>query len=177
MVFASFYTNLESLLETQPLVATGGQVLSWNGRLDNRDQLISTSRNELDNDRTDVAIVMCAYRKWGIDFPGKLVGDFALALWDPRANVLMLARDFVGPRTLYYFIDRTRIAWSTELSTLIDVAGVSLEIDDEYVAGFLTKLPGRDLTPYRQFRCVPPGHALIVERGQSKTQRFWKPEP
>jgi len=47
-----------------PLVATGGQILSWNGRLDNRDALISTFRNELANDLTDVAIVMCAYRKW-----------------------------------------------------------------------------------------------------------------
>jgi asparagine synthase (glutamine-hydrolysing) len=177
MVYGSFHTNLESRFETQPLVATGGQVLSWNGRLDNRDQLISTFGNELVNDRTDVAIVMCAYHKWGIDFPGKLVGDFAVALWDPRLNTLVLTRDFVGPRTLYYHVDQSSIIWSSTLSTLIDLTNVSLEIDDEYVAGFITKLPAGDLTPYRQFQCVPPGHALIVEPGRCRTRRFWQPEP
>jgi asparagine synthase (glutamine-hydrolysing) len=60
---------------------------------------------------------------------------------------------------------------------LIDLANVSLEIDDEYVAGFITKLPAGDLTPYRQFRCVPPGHAVIVESERFRTQRFWKPDP
>ena len=177
MVYGSFHTNVESRLETPPLVATGGQVLSWNGRLDNRDQLISTFRKELVNDPTDVAIVMCAYRKWGIDFAGKLIGDFALALWDPRLNMLVLARDFVGPRTLYYRVDQSQIIWSSTLSTLIDFARVSLEIDDEYVAGFITKLPAGDLTPYRQFRCVAPGHVVIVESQRIRTQRFWKPEP
>ena len=120
---------------------------------------------------------MCAYRKWGIDFPGKLIGDFALALWDPRLKKLVLARDFVGPRTLYYRVDQSSIIWSSTLSTLIDLASVSLEIDDEYVAGFITKLPAGDLTPYRQFRCVPPGHVVIVESQRLLTQRFWKPDP
>ncbi len=177
MVYGSFHTNVESRLETQPLVATEGQVLSWNGRLDNRNQLISSFRNEMVTDPTDVAIVMCAYRKWGIGFAGKLIGDFALALWDPRLKMLVLARDFVGPRTLYYYVDQSSIIWSSTLSTLIDLTSISLEIDDEYVAGFVTKLPAGDLTPYRQFQCVPPGHVVIVESQRIRTQRFWKPEP
>jgi len=39
---------------------------------------------------------MCAYRKWGIDFAGKLIGDFALARWEPRLNMLVLAPRFCG---------------------------------------------------------------------------------
>jgi asparagine synthase (glutamine-hydrolysing) len=177
LVYRPFHTNLESRLETQPFVTKAGQILCWDGRLDNREQLISDLQNELTDDRTDVAIVMSAYRKCGFNFAATLIGDFALALWEPETNALVLARDFVGARTLYYHIDRSRIIWSTALPVLIEMARVSMAIDDEYVAGFVTKLPTGGLTPYRHFKSVPPGHAVIIEKDQCRTSRFWQPNP
>src|ERR1051326_1867561 len=105
MVYMAFHTNKDSLHETQPLVSSTRQVLTWDGRLDNRDDVNSALADDLQNDRTDVDIVMAAFQKWGADCFAKLIGDFALSLWDPQTRQLYLARDPIGPRTLYYVRD------------------------------------------------------------------------
>lgn len=177
MVYRPFYTNLESRLETQPFVSDAGHALCWDGRLDNREDLLHVLRNDLRDDRTDVAIVMVAYSRWGIDFLPRLVGDFALSLWDPITRSLLLARDAIGPRTLYYHHNEQRIIWSTELASLLELAGVPPEINDEYVAGFLTSLPEPGLTPYRNINGVPPAHSVIVNGDKLQVRRFWGLNP
>jgi len=177
MVYRPFHTNRESRFETQPFVARTGEIVCWDGRLDNRNQLINDLHHHLTNDRTDAALVVTAYCNWGVDFLSKLIGDFALALWEPQTNTLILARDFVGPRSLYYQMNESRVVWSTDLQTLIDVVGIPLKLDDEYIAGFLTKLPEGGVTPYRHFKSVPPGHSVIIERGRCRVQSFWQPDP
>ena len=175
MVYRPLHTNLESRMETQPFVSDRGHILCWDGRLDNRDELIRIL--QLRDDRTDVAIVMAAYSKWGVDFLPKIIGDFAFSLWDPLAQSLLLARDFIGPRTLYYHQNNERIIWSTDLASLLELADIPLEINDEYVAGFLTSLPEPGLTPYRHINGVPPAHSVIVSDGVLRTHRFWRLDP
>jgi len=172
-VYRAFHTNRESRLEKQPLVSREGHILAWDGRLDNREEMISLLRQELNGDRTDVAIAMAAYRKFGIDFLPRLIGDFALALWEPRARTLLLARDAVGPRPLYYHANAERIIWSSELMPLLDFAGIELEVNDEYVAGYLTNGPAPELTPYKDIHAVHPGYTLDVRDGRLKAQRYW----
>src|SRR5258705_2958012 len=84
MVYRAFHTNRESRLEKQPLVSREGHILAWDGRLDNREEMISLLRYGLDGDQTDAAIAIALYLKLGIDFLPRLIGDFALSLWDPR---------------------------------------------------------------------------------------------
>src|SRR5690348_17156682 len=81
MIYRAFHTNLESRSERRPIVQHGC-ALSWDGRLDNREELIALLRDELTGNRSDSAIVMTAYEKWGSDFLGRIIGDFALSLWD-----------------------------------------------------------------------------------------------
>ena len=63
MLYRAFHTNRESRLETQPLVSRLGHILCWDGRLDNREELISSLGDFLYGDHTDVAIVMASYLK------------------------------------------------------------------------------------------------------------------
>jgi asparagine synthase (glutamine-hydrolysing) len=177
MVYRAFHTNRESRLETQPLVSKEGHILCWDGRLDNREELIPLLCDELREDHTDVAIVMAAYLKWGMDFVFRILGDFALSLWDPILRTLTLARDIIGPRTLYYHKNERRIIWSTELGLLLDLAGIPLEINDEYVAGFLTNFPEPGLTPYKNVDGVPPAHAVVIKEGKVRVCRFWGIDP
>src|SRR5262245_15210423 len=121
MVYRAFHTNKESRRETQPLVSHEGYTLCWDGRLDNRDELISMLRDgHVSSNSTDIAIVLASYRNWGESFLSRLIGDFALSLWDLRKRVLILARDAVGPRPLFYHSNENRIIWSSELSPLLD---------------------------------------------------------
>ncbi|HZI49787.1 MAG TPA: asparagine synthase-related protein, partial [Pyrinomonadaceae bacterium] len=132
---------------------------------------------DLRDDQTDVAIVMAAYLKWGANFLPKIIGDFALSLWNPATQSLLLARDAIGPRTLYYHQNEDRIIWTTDLASLLDLVGIPLEINDEYVAGFFTNFPEPGLTPYRDINGVPPANSVHVTRNSVRISRFWRLDP
>ena len=177
MVYRAFHTNKESRGERQPLVSSDGCVLAWDGRLDNREELIKLLWDELRNDRTDSAIVMHAYAKWGIAFLPKIVGDFAFSLWDPSSRTLFLARDPVGARLLFYHVNSERLIWSSRLEPLLRLDEIKLEIDDDYVAGFLSLRPKKELTPYKNIHAVPPANVIAARNGRIRSERFWSLDP
>lgn len=177
MVYRAFHANLESRLERQPLVDQNGCLLSWDGRLDNREELMTLLRGELSLSCSDSSIVSAAYRKWGLAFPERIIGDFAFSLWDPRSRTLLLARDRVGARLLFYYVDANRFVWSSRLEPLLEFPGIQLEINDEYVAGYLSLHPGEGLTPYKNIHAVPPAHLAILRAGTVVCRRFWGLDP
>src|SRR5213592_4339518 len=75
ILYRAFRTTKESHRETQPHISPSGAVITWDGRLDNRAELISELRDSLTIASTDIAIVAAAYEKWGSDCFAKLIGD------------------------------------------------------------------------------------------------------
>src|SRR5215211_2809224 len=124
IVYRAFHTNLESRSERQPLVQHGC-TLAWDGRLDNREELIRLLRDELREDRSDSALVIAAYKKWGTGFLEHIIGDFALSLWNWSSQTLFLARDPVGARLLFYQVDGERFLWSSRLEALLALPGAT----------------------------------------------------
>jgi asparagine synthase (glutamine-hydrolysing) len=177
MIYRSFNTNPEQRLESQPFVSRYGHVLCWDGRLDNRDELASILPPDNPENLTDTGIVMAAYVRWGIDCLPKIIGDFALSLWDPLSNFLVLAVDIIGPRSLYFHANEERIIWSSELGSLLELSRIPLKINDEYIADFLAGLPEPGQTPYSNIRAVPTAHAVIVNRRSLRATRYWSVEP
>jgi asparagine synthase (glutamine-hydrolysing) len=177
MVYRAFHTNPESHLETQPLISNHGHILCWDGRLDNREELIFILRDELRGDHTDVAIVMAAYLMWGIDFLPRIIGDFALSLWDSLSKSLILARDVIGARDLYYHLNKQRIIWSSDLGLLRDAFGVDLQVNDNYIAGYLTRPVEPSETPFKNIDAVAPANAVVLRNGQVQVRRFWGLDP
>ena len=176
MSYRAFHTNCESRLEVQPLVSREGHMLTWNGRLDNRDDLIRQLK--LPHTIPDLTIVMAAYLKWEKDCFRRLVGDFCLALWDNRLRVLYLVRDVAGTRALKYHLDKDRIAWSTETATLLALQHRAWEIDEEYIAGAMSLGPAPQLTPYKNILSVKPAHVLTVRAtGEVHSERYWRLDP
>src|ERR1044071_7936023 len=175
MSYRAFHTNRESRLEVQPLLAREGHMLTWNGRLDNREELI----RELDHSRgttiTDVAIVMAAYLKWNKACFRRFVGDFCLAFWDARLRVLYLVRDAAGTRALKYRIDDHRIIWSTETTALL---GDDWDFEEEYIASAMSLGPTPEMTPFKNICAVKPAHVVTVTaHGKLSTERFWRLDP
>jgi len=181
MSYRAFHTTPESRLEVQPLVTSDGHILAWNGRLDNREELLRRLRDHLYGDPaniTDVEIVMAAYLKWSKDCFVRLIGDFCLALWDARLKVLHLVRDVIGTRTLNFQTSSSRVIWSTELPALLAVSGISREINEEYLAGFLTSRPETGLTPYKNIYAVKPGYVVTISHiGRLEESRYWGLDP
>ena len=177
LVYRAFHTNRESRLDRQPLISPERHILCWDGRLDNRSELISLLAAELKHDRSDAAIVLAAFLRWGADCLVRFVGDFALSLWNPASRTLLLARDAAGPRPLYYHANNDRIVWSSELMPLLDFPDIDLEINEEYVAGFLARGMEVDITPYKDIYAVVPGHAVVIRGARVEVQRFWRLSP
>lgn len=168
MGFQPYYTHERSKLETQPVIAARGDILSFDGRLDNHDEL--TRKLDLPYKAApDSEIVLAAFERWGENCFSRLVGDWALALWSDADHVLYLARDHAGARTLYYQAAKGQVRWSTHLETFFIDSDRS-KIDEAYVASYLCSLPIRDLTPFEGIRAVRPAHYLRID-GQKFSQR------
>jgi len=177
IIYRGFHTTQESRRETQPHAAPSGAVITWDGRLDNREELIRQLSGGLSIESTDVAIVAAAYEKWGTDSFGKLVGDWALAIWNPRDQAFTLAKDFVGTRHLYYAIEKDQVTWSSILDPLVLLAGKSFALEEEYIAGWLGSFPATHLTPYVGIQAVPPSSFVRISGNRQAVRKYWDFDP
>jgi len=177
ILYRAFHTTEESRRETQPHVSRSGAVITWDGRLDNRAELINEFRHSVNVNSTDVVIVAASYEKWGTKCLGKLIGDWALSIWNPGERSLLLAKDPIGTRHLYYSFDNTQVAWSTVLDPLVRFAGKTFSLNEEYVAGWFSMFPAVDLTPCVDIHSVPPSSSLLLQSGKHTVSKFWDFDP
>ena len=159
----------------QPLITPLGSVITWNGRLDNRDDLAAQlglrSRNV-----PDVQIVASALERWGQETYRRLVGDWAAAVWDRRTAIITLARDYAGAYPLYYHLDTRRLTWCSELEGLvaaIKIEGKQARLNDLWFAGYFARGPEPGLTPYIDIHSVPPGCYVEIDRTRCVTRRHF----
>jgi asparagine synthase (glutamine-hydrolysing) len=176
MLYRPFHTTAESRLERQPHMCATGPVMTWDGRLDNGDELISQLQDDLSEDRTDVAIVEAAFRRWGTGCFARMTGDWALVIWDSRDKELILARDFAGVRHLFYYPRPTYVIWCTHLEPLA-LCGDEFSLCEEYFATYIALCPEAHLTPYREVHSVPPGGFVRLHNGKISTHPYWTFDP
>src|SRR5438132_4703180 len=179
ILYRAFHTTKESHLEILPHISPSGAVITWDGRLDNRKELISELRNSLMADHTDVALVAAAYERWDKNCFGKLLGDWALSIWNPKERSLLLAKDPIGTRHLYYWIGSEQITWSTILDPIVRFAGKNFDLDKEYVAGWLSSVmyPAVHLTPCVGIYSVPPSSRVLLRPGKHTVSKYWDFDP
>jgi asparagine synthase (glutamine-hydrolysing) len=177
IVYRAFHTTKESRGEAQPHRSRSGAVITWDGRLDNRTELKQQLRPTLESGCPDVLIVAAAYEKWGTQCFAKLIGDWALSIWNPDEQSLIFAKDPVGSRHLYYSLDHTQVTWSSLLEPLVLCADQSFKLNEEYIAGWLSFSPAPQLTPYAGIHAVPPSSFVSVVRGTKKVTKYWDFDP
>jgi len=173
ILYRAFHTTKESRRETQPHIAESGAVITWDGRLDNRADLIDKLGHLVTVGSTDVEIVSAAYEYWWDDCFAMLIGDWALSIWNPRTRTLILAKDPIGTRHLYYSIEKDQVTWSTILDPLVLFAGHSFELNEEYIAGWFTFFPAVHFTPYAGIHSVPPSSFVFVREGKHAVRKYW----
>jgi asparagine synthase (glutamine-hydrolysing) len=176
MLFRPFHTTRESRLEQQPYRSFSGVVVTWDGRLDNRSDLIAQLSATLQNDTTDVALVAAAFERWNTDCFAHITGDWAIAIWVPREKELLLARDYAGIRHLFYYPKATSVAWCTHLEGLA-LSGDQFTLCDSYFAGYIAIWPEAHLTPYREIHSVPPGQFARFRKGKVSIHSYWLFDP
>jgi asparagine synthase (glutamine-hydrolysing) len=163
--------------EHQPLVAAGrsGAMLAFDGRLDNRGELISLLR--VSPGLSDARLVLAAYDAWGAGFAERLNGDFAAAVFDPHEQRLLLARDAIGVRPLYYCHTPHLFAFASEIKALLAHPGITPRPDNEGVADFMLigsrPLDHQDLTCFEGISSVVPAHLVSVTPCGLTRRRYW----
>jgi len=166
----------ESIHEKQPWCDEAGRYhLVFDGRIDNgadlRPQLIAAGLEPRTD--TDAELVLRSYQCWGEEFAAKLIGDFAIVVWDSQRSSLVAARDPSGMKPFYYYADRKKFVCGSELHQLFH-CGVPAEPNEEDVAEYLAnRTYSADATLYRSIRQLLPAHLLIVSRDRLITRRYY----
>jgi len=177
ILYRAFYTTKEAQRETQPHVTPSGFILTWDGRLDNREELIGQLSKDLSSESTDLEIVAAAYQHWATNAFAKLIGDWALSVWNPKARTLVLAKDFLGTRHLYYMIENGQVTWCTILDALVLSARRTFKLEQEYVAGWLASFPAPHLTPYVGIHSLPPSSFICLTGRTQSLNKYWDFDP
>jgi asparagine synthase (glutamine-hydrolysing) len=163
----------DSVGEETLRVLPSGAILVWDGRLDNREELLSDCGGAATSSSSDVAIVAAAFERWDTDCFAKLLGDWALTMWHPDSQTLLFAKDFLGSRHLYYSHDEEQIRWSSLLAPLALLREKSLTLDEEYVAGWISSFSRVELTPYSAILAVPPASYVEFRHASGRTRTYW----
>ncbi|MFH8408366.1 asparagine synthase (glutamine-hydrolyzing) [Streptomyces sp. NPDC018019] len=126
---------------------------------------------------SDTEVVLHAYLEWGEEFTGRLNGMYALALWEPRTEELLLVRDRMGIKPLYYHPTPDGVLFGSEPKAILAHPWVRPVVDREGLAELITftKTPGHAV--YQGMYEVRPGHTVRVRRGSLTTRRYWALEP
>ena len=123
--------------------------------------------------RSDTEVALHAYLEWGEDFVTRLNGMYAFAIWDPRTEELLLVRDRMGIKPLYYRVTDDGVLFGSEPKAILAHPDVPAVVDAEGLAEILTmvKTPGHAV--YKGMRELRPGHTLRVGRTGAVERRYW----
>lgn len=148
-----------------------------NGEIYNFPELMEQLRFRGHRFRThcDTEVIVHLYEEYGLGFLDRIDGMFALVLWDARKDTVVLARDRIGIKPLYYADLGDRLLFGSELKALLP-AGLPTDIDPDALNAYftLTYVP-TPFTIYRAARKLRPGHYLIWERGSAvREEPYWE---
>ena len=164
----------------QPIRNEDGTVLTvCNGEIYNFQELRADleAAGHVFRTRSDSEVIVHAYEEWGEDFVTRLNGMFAFAIYDSRRGLLLLARDHVGIKPLYYAITPAGLAWGSEVKAVLASGMVERTLDLDALGQFIAweYCPGEStlLAPVRK---LLPGRLLRLDlaSGQCAIRRYWR---
>ena len=124
---------------------------------------------------SDSEVVVHAYEHYGDEFVTRLDGMYGFAVWDVKRRRLLVGRDRLGIKPLYYFNDGSRLIFASEAKSILAVPGVRAELDHVALKEYLTL--GYTPAPYSMFRGIqklPPASMLVWENGRCEIRTYWQ---
>jgi asparagine synthase (glutamine-hydrolysing) len=177
----AFSVTPESALERQPILdKDGSTLLVADVRLDNRSDLareMGVPQRRL-AELTDPDLLMLAYQAWGDDCPSHLLGDFVFAVWRPREQKLLVARDALGGFSLSYIHEDASLYFASETTALLDSQAIDVQINDDAVAKTLAGMSlDANETYFRSVHYLAPAHCLTFAFNAFRIRRYWNIDP
>jgi asparagine synthase (glutamine-hydrolysing) len=160
----------------QPLSNEDGSIwISFNGEIYNFAELNEDlQHSHTFRTRSDTETIVHLYESYPQSFVEKLRGMFAFALWDEGKRTMILARDRVGKKPLYYYLDDEKLIFASEIKSILRHPRLKLEVDESAVSDYLSfgYIPAPK-SIYRSIRKVLPGHYLRVQAGKIEEVKYW----
>ena len=165
-----------------PMPNEDGRVwITFNGEIYNHESMRPglEARGHRYRSRTDTETIIHLYEERGLDFVQELEGDFAIGLWDEAAQRLVLARDRIGVKPLYYTLTGGRLIFASEIKAILEHPSVSRDVDEEALYHYLTFMTTpAPQTLFAGIQKLPAGCMLTCDaRGDVKVTRYWDAIP
>ena len=163
----------------QPVQCSSGVLLVFDGRLDNRDDLISSLRDRCDVSAamSDARLAAASYEIAGTDFARHLLGDFSAAVFDALERRVVLATDGMGIRPLYYRRTPTTVAFASAIKSLLADPDYRAHPNDQLLAELVMRRTHRrisdDSTLFAGVSQMPPGHVAVFTADGVRIHRYW----
>src|SRR5688572_8737163 len=162
----------------QPMANEDGTVwVTFNGEIFNYVELQNELRARGHALRTtsDTEVIVHLYEERGPACVEAFNGDFAFALWDRRRDRLLLARDRMGVRPVYYTVQDGALVFASEVKALLRFPGVTAELDPVALDQCFTFwFPLAPRTPFKGIFELPPGHMLVAEGAEVSVRPYWQ---
>ena len=161
----------------QPLSNEDGTIwIVFNGEIYNYRELRAflVGKGHVFKTQTDTEVIVHLYEELGPQCFEKLRGMFAFALWDEKKKTLILARDRVGIKPLYYSLTDKAIVFASEIKAILADPAINRELAPEIIDRFLSFLyvPGEE-TLLKGICKLAPGHYLLVKDGKAEIRQYW----
>lgn len=160
--------------------AAARRIIVGNVRIDNRADLARTLERELSGtgSRSDLALTLAAYARWGADCAPRLVGDFAFVVWDAALRRGFAARDHMGVAPFYYCARPDALAFGSDLGAVADAPGVPGDLNLFNIAETLDidAPPPPGETYLKAVRRLQPGHVMIFGPEGARERVWWRPQ-
>jgi asparagine synthase (glutamine-hydrolysing) len=161
----------------QPMADAEEKVwLVFNGEIYNFKELRAEleGRGHKFRTRSDTEVIIHGYKEWGTDVLKRLNGMFGLALWDVKKQKLVVARDAMGIKLIYYRIAGGQLTFGSEIRPVLAAQNSSPEVDPTALNLFLRfRYTPSPLTIFRGIRKLAPGTMLVVENGKCREERWY----
>jgi len=162
---------------TQPLRdEKSGVMVVCNGEIDNHRELRRwlEERGRKVAQQTDIAVIPDLYLELGENFIERLVGVFAIAIWDPNKQELLLTRDRAGERPIFFTLQDGVVQFATEVAALVGESGATFTRSKDAIHEYMTiGCLAAPTSPYLEVQKVRPGEAVIISASGIRRRRYW----
>ncbi|MEW6179842.1 MAG: asparagine synthase (glutamine-hydrolyzing) [Chloroflexota bacterium] len=163
---------------SQPISNEDGTVwIVFNGEIFNYIELrpLLEKKGHQFSTKTDTEVIIHLYEEFGVECLNYLNGQFSIALWDSRNQTLLLARDRLGIRPLFYYHNHHILLFASEIKSFLAFPNFHLELDEDALRQVFTYWsPQPPHTAFQQVMQLPAGHYLLLQNGEINVQPYWQ---
>ncbi len=124
---------------------------------------------------SDTEVIVHGYEEYGEEITKRLDGMFAFAIWDIRKRKLILARDRIGKKPLYYYLDERKLVFASEIKAILVDASIKRSVNMQCLSDYLTlRYSPNEETIFEHIKKVEPGTFLIYQNGRINKKKYWK---